>query len=82
LKSSKMQGSGEFELQINGQKVKSYPFNEKSKAEAIDFTNDTLDWLHPWFDSFKTNSQINIKLKLNNYKGDWEKFKLSFAIDA
>lgn len=50
LKNSKLNGSGTFVLSINGEEVKSYPFDNTTKSETIDFTNDTLTWLHPRFD--------------------------------
>jgi len=45
-----MQGSGDFDLYINGNKIKSLHFDENTKTELLDFTNDTLNWLHPKFD--------------------------------
>jgi len=45
-----MNGSGQFELSINGELIKSFSFDEKTKTETLDFTNDTLTWLHPRFD--------------------------------
>ena len=82
LKTSKMQGSGDFELYINGNKVKTLHFDDATKTDALDFTNDTLTWLHPRFDSFKPSSALKIELKLKNYSGDKQKFKISYALDA
>jgi len=77
-----MQGSGDFELYINGNKVKSLHFDDATKTDALDFTNDTLTWLHPRFDSFKPSSTLKVELKLKNYQGDKQKFKISYALDA
>jgi alpha-2-macroglobulin-like protein len=64
LKSSKMTGSGTFVLSINGEEVKSFTFDNTSKSDTIDFTNDTLTWLKPRFANFKGDSSPSIKLEL------------------
>lgn len=77
-----MNGSGTFVLSINNEEVKQYKFDNSTKTETIDFTNDTLEWLHPRFDKFSGNQSPVVKLELRDFKGDEKKFKISFSIDA
>jgi len=82
LKNSKLDGSGTFEIFVDGNSVQSIDFSKEDDTQTIEFNESLLTHLQTNLAAFKKQSDHKIKIVLKNFNGNEEKFRLSYSIQA
>ena len=82
LKDSKLEGNGIFEVVLDGHSIQNVTFEKNEKASSIEFNDALTKYLGANSNSYTKHSTHNLKIVLNNFKGDENKFKLSYSIQA